>query len=672
MPGSLRRCFLCLSLLLPGTLPAFAAPNWTQPTPEELKMTADPAAPDAPATYLFREEIVDDKLHFHRVYARVKILTEKGKDEFSDIEIPYDRSVAQIRGVEGRTIHADGTEVPFTGKPYDKELVKRGHLKIMQKVFSMPDVQVGSILEYRYELQYDDRYVEPPRWFIQQDVYIHKAHYHFIPFDMSGSRFITVRDSLGKERTATRLLWYEHLPGTAKVQERIDGYDLVANDVPALTDEDYSPPMDSYSYRVLFYYSPQFSGKDFWKDEGKTWSKDVDRFANPSDKIRTAVAGIVAPNDTEQQKLQKIYAAVMGIENTRFTREHSAAENKAEGLRVKTAADIWEQKRGTDDEITRLFISMARAAGFKAYAMIVTERDHALLNTGYLEWSQLEDEIAVVPVNGKDVYFDPGQRYCEYGKLNWIHADVMGVRQTDNGPELTLTPGQSYPENETIRLAELQLAPNGSLTGTVRISMMGAEALRWRQEALRTDEDAMKKKFEDELQERVPDGVHVRLNHFLALNQSDSKLMAVVDVSGSLGTPTGKRVFLPGSFFEARTKPLFAQQKRESMVDLMYPYVAQDRVTIKLPPGMSIESTPTDTKLPLQQFALYQIVNQHNGDTFAQVRQITVGNIFYKVEEYPQLRDFFQKASAQDQQQVVLQRMAAAAMPASAPAGASQ
>ena len=95
------------------------------------------------------------------------------------------------------------------------------------------------------------------------------------------------------------------MTASPKVQERIDGYDLVANDIPALTDEDYSPPMDSYSYRVLFYYSPQFSGKDFWKDEGKTWSKDVDRFANPSDKIRTAVAGIVAPNDTEQQKLQK-------------------------------------------------------------------------------------------------------------------------------------------------------------------------------------------------------------------------------------------------------------------------------------------------------------------------------------------------------------------------------
>jgi len=150
--------------------------------------------------------------------------------------------------------------------------------------------------------------------------------------------------------------------------------------------EDFSPPLNSIAYRVNFYYATAFTGPEYWKEEGKYWSKDVDRFSNPSDRIRQAVAQIVAPGDTDQQKLQKIYAAVMQLENTRFTREHSAAENKSEGLRVKTAADIWDQKRGSDDEITRLFISMARAAGFKAYAMIVTERDRNILNTGILDW----------------------------------------------------------------------------------------------------------------------------------------------------------------------------------------------------------------------------------------------------------------------------------------------
>ncbi|MGC2584209.1 MAG: DUF3857 domain-containing protein [Acidobacteriaceae bacterium] len=636
-------------------VPVFGA-TWTQPTPEELKMTVDPAAPDAPAVYLYRDERIDDKVHYQRVYARIKILTAKGKEEFGDIELPYQAHGFGIRAIEARTIHADGTVIPFTGKPYDKELMKAGNVKIMAKVFSMPDVQVGSIVEYQYELQYDDNYVEPPRWFVQQDVYVHKAHYHFVPLDLSGNRFVTVTDPMGKERTATRLLYYQNLPGDAKVKDQMDGFDLTVENIPPLPDEEYSPPMESFSYRVIFYYSPEFTGADFWKDEGKTWSKDVDRFAEPSDAIRQAVAQITAPGDNDEQKLTKIYAAVMGLENTSFTREHSAAENRAEGLHVKTAADIWAQKRGTDDEITRLFIAMARAAGMRADAMIVADRDENFLNTGYLKWDQLEDEIAIVTVGGKEMYFDPGERYCEFGELHWRHTQVQGMRQTDKGPVLAVTPGSRYADNRVVRIAELQLGADGSLNGVIRITMTGVEALRWRQRALVTDEATIKREFEDELQERVPDGVVVKTNHFLSLTDYNSQFMAVMDVSGSMGTVTGKRVFVPGAFFEARVKPPFAETKRENPVDLHYPYVARDEVSLTVAPGLTMESVPTNGKVPLKTLAFFQEVYGAKGSEYQQVREMALGTPLYKAEEYADLRDFFQKANAQDEELLVLKR----------------
>lgn len=177
MVRSARSLLLSLPLIFAWflTLPALAS-DWTQPSPDELKMTSDPAAPDAPAVYLYREEIVNDKEHFHRVYARIKILNEKGKEQFSDIEIPYEAGGSNVRAVEGRTIHADGTVIPFTGKPWSKELEKSGGVKWMEKGFSMPDVQVGSILEYRWDVQYDDNWFYPPDWILPQSVYVHKAH----------------------------------------------------------------------------------------------------------------------------------------------------------------------------------------------------------------------------------------------------------------------------------------------------------------------------------------------------------------------------------------------------------------------------------------------------------------------------------------------------------------
>ncbi len=87
------------------------------------------------------------------------------------------------------------------------------------------------------------------------------------------------------------------------------------------------------------------------------------------------------PTDTQDQKLRKIYAAVMKLENTNFTREHSSEEEKSQGFKeVRTTDDIWTRKRGNDDQITELFVAMARAAGMKAYLAAVTSRDRSLFS----------------------------------------------------------------------------------------------------------------------------------------------------------------------------------------------------------------------------------------------------------------------------------------------------
>jgi len=49
------------------------------------------------------------------------------------------------------------------------------------------------------------------------------------------------------------------------------------------------------------------------------------------------------------------------------------------------------------------------------------------------------------------------------------------------------------------------------------------------------------------------------------------------------------------------------------------------------------------------------------------VRQMALGTPIYKVEQYAQLRDFFQKSGAQDQAQVVLKRSATEASATAGP-----
>src|SRR5215468_697668 len=113
-------------------------------------MTSQPEVPGAAAVYLYKEETTDDSLHSWSVYVRLKVLTEKGK-EHANVELGYgshhDGGGFTVGDIAGRTIHPDGTIIPFTGKPYEKLIEKTHEYKRMAKVFTLPDVQVGSIIE---------------------------------------------------------------------------------------------------------------------------------------------------------------------------------------------------------------------------------------------------------------------------------------------------------------------------------------------------------------------------------------------------------------------------------------------------------------------------------------------------------------------------------------------
>ena len=53
-------------------------------------MTSDPKAPGAPAVFLYRQVETDNSNHYISEYARIKVLTEKGK-EWATVEVPYVR-----------------------------------------------------------------------------------------------------------------------------------------------------------------------------------------------------------------------------------------------------------------------------------------------------------------------------------------------------------------------------------------------------------------------------------------------------------------------------------------------------------------------------------------------------------------------------------------------------
>jgi hypothetical protein len=666
MPAALS-VFLRRALPLAFTLLSFTAQaaTWQQPTEEELKMTAQPEVPGAPAVILFHEEVTDDPLGSVTYYTRIKILTTAGRDSYSTVSVKYpthkgwmptggwkdDVAPFTVANVEGRTIHPDGSVIPLTSKPFDKELTTAGEMKIREKVFTLPDVQLGSILEYRYTLRFaggplSGRVALLPEWDVQSELFARRQHFAWNTYDL-------------------RMRYTSLIPGKPRidVSEAVNGAgklyrcSLTIENIMPQRNESYMPPLHSLLQRVVFY---DFSGDGidsadtFWTVQGKEWSRELDRFIGSSSAVKARSAALVSTASTQAAKLRTLYAEVMSLENTDLTRAHSAEEDKAEsGRATHEAEDVLTHKRGSADQLTLLFVALARAAGFKAYAMRVTNRDRNVFLPVWLTFDQLDDDIAIVEVDGKERFFDPGARFCPYGQLDWKHTATGGPRQTAKDVEIATTPLDSYEESQTTRIADLSVDAAGRAAGPLTLTWTGAPALALRQRAARTDEAALRTFLEKQLLDLLPHDAQLSLDAIDNLADPEKPLTVHAKIEVNVFAGAGKRRIAPSQLFHSHDAPLFPETSRTIPVYFDYPERIADIVRYKLPAGWHVDTPPAPTNLRFEDMATYKATAQTGSGVVVLRRESILSAVVAFAREYPQLRDFYSKVAISDQQPLI-------------------
>ena len=644
-----------LILVLACVSSAYA--QFQTPTADELKMTADAKYPDAAAVFLNYEKKNDNLVGYESVYARIKILKESAKELATvNLEYPKSEGFEGIAAIQGRTIHADGTIIPLDMKPQDLTEVKTANGEVRRTVFNLPSVEVGSIIEYYYQVRIKQHQaLDEGYWLINVDWDVQRKY----PIRTEHFLYQPIRQVVGNS-----LLWYTNLPGAQKLKPDAAGrFELSLQDIPPLAEEKWAPPIASRRYRVMFYFSSAMSEKQYWDASAKDWLKDVNRFAEPSATLKQAVAGLIAPGDSDLDRAKKIYAAVQALDNTDFSRKKTEAERKREGLKAtKHAEDVWNEKSGDSQEIALLYLAMMKAAGLKAYPMLVVNRDRGIFNPDYLDFDQFDDVVDVLSTaDGKEVVLDPGEKMCPFQMVSWKHAGAGGIRETASGVGPWATPLLAYSANVVVRHADLTVSADGSVDGKLQFAMAGQEALYWRQQALHVDEDSLKKNFDEWLTTQLPAGVQAHVTRFTKLDDETGDLGAFATVSGVPGTATSKRLLLPASFFaHSDDQGFIAQPDRQLPVDMHYAAVYKDGVTFHLPVGFALETAPPTASVPWTGYAVYQMKSAPSGNDLTVSRTLARAFTLLQPDEYSPMRDFYQKVQTADQQQIVLSNAAAA------------
>jgi hypothetical protein len=638
--------------------PLCAVDDWQPINPDELRMTSAEAG-NADAIVLYHQEVSDDTRRTSSKYTRLKVLTEKGKD-YANVELVYSGTDFHIIDIKARTVAPDGSITPFTGKAFDKTVIKGHGIKILAKTFSLPNVQVGSIIEYKYSEYWDNESLYAPHWTVQGELLQKRAKFTFIPY--SGSA--TIEDNRGntKDRVYYSLI---QMPKNTTIKTTPDRkMELELKDIPAYQEEDFGPPEEVTKMRVDFYYGDDKMGKpeQFWKEEGKYWSKDVEKFIGHSSAVAAAAAQATGPADTPEQKARKIYALVQKMKNRSYDPDTSLAEDLAQEKHPDktTAESVLGQQRGFSDDLTRLFVAMVRTVNIPAYVMRIATRDRVFFEPNIPNRFQLNAEVAIVQLGDKEVFLDPGTRFCPYGLLQWTRTSVKGIRETaGGGTALSQTPPAAYPDALTRRTAKFSLADDGALNGRMTIVWTGQEALKHRSSAFKTDEAGRKKELEDEIKAILPSAAVVKFEFAKDWEDPEKPLTVTLGVEiPGFAASTGKRLLFPSSIFQVNTKQRFSDVERKTMVYFAYPYRTFDVVQISLPPSWQVENLPQTP--PLQtDFAIYKVGRSAKDSLLTFNRDFAIAGFVFPPEYYGSLRSFYSGVNTGDAEQIVIGHAAA-------------
>jgi len=599
----------------------------------------------------------DIKLRFE-YHVKIKIFDARGFDEATkEIELrnSTDKTAQDdIEKLTGTTYFVDGSgAIKQADFDPSKEYITRNYKEKSTLKFTMPALTPGCVIEYKYILvrpiSFCLDHFQP--WEFQSDIPKMFSKYEaVIPGHFNYNAALHGFLKLTESKADVLRACFSAGGSSSDCSDLVYGM----TNVPAFAEEEFMTSAKNYRSSITFdlveftnpYTGAKFKGTKEWRDIDYNLKDDYS-FGSELKKasyFKDRMVPVIAGQSDDLGKAKAVYA---------YMQQHYKWNDYVGAYSYDGVKKAFDTHSGSIADINLGLIDALNSAGINTEAVLVSTRENGFVNDLYPAVNEFNYVIAKANIGDKSYFLDATDRMLPFGMLPFQCLNDKGRAFSLDKPSywVDLNPSQ---KRVSTTMLDLTLAEDGKLKGTITRYSFGYEAYETRVAIKKfTTQDEYVADFGTQLPK-----VKILKAEIADLDSLDKPLTEKYEVEINAGDKTGSGSYSFNPFFLSKiaTNP-FKMAQRTYPVDMEVLNEYRTVLTVHLPAGYSVDSPPQNASEVLPNKGgrfLTEFSADDNSFTFSHIIQLT--KPVYQPEEYPYLKDFYNKIILSEKAEMVFKK----------------
>lgn len=362
----------------------------------------------------------------HERTTRIKIFTEKGVEEYSQLVIPYyqhNNIYEKVYDIEGCTYNISENELSKT--PINVENIQNEKISDVNycKKIAIANVKAGSVIEYRYKI--NTQYLFSLSWDFQWKIPVLYSKYivNMLPFY---TYTFLLQGSNNFDEQTSKIDNIEQQFGSVKYNEM--AYTYVKKNIPAFNDEEFISSAEDYILKLIFQLCKITFPGGYQKEIITTWPQMVkdmiedDNYGKYIKKAEKMAEKVIDVKSISQLPSLQRFDTVIN-----YVKQNYTWDQYRRIYSTKSVKDLISSKLGNSADLNLFTIGLLNAVGIKTYPVMISTRDHGKIWNEYPFFNFFNYSVILSMIDSVPVLSDVTNRYLQNNRIPMYCINDKGL-----------------------------------------------------------------------------------------------------------------------------------------------------------------------------------------------------------------------------------------------------